>query len=164
MTQVLASYRSVEADITSVQLSAQKQSLAVARQGKSPSNLLNKQESQLADEVSISEQAIRKFEEARRLAEQLDAYLKYLKGEAGAELPKITDADRGPDVVIAGRSTNLSATITAGSITEKTLEISAEIDDEGNVSSLSVSKTETTVEFVRAEIILEDKQFYAAIS
>ena len=164
MTQVLASYRSVEADFVSIQASSSQQSLAVLAKNNSPSSLLNKQESQLADEVSISPEAIEKFEEARRLQEFLDSYLSYLKGDSESELPKIGEVTGEPTAVITGRSTNLSASITAGRIREETLEVAADIDDEGNVNSLTITKTETTVEFVRAELTLEDTQFYAAIN
>jgi hypothetical protein len=164
MTQVLASYRSVEANFTSFQASVQKQSLAAqVRSEPAPPNLLNKQQSQLADEISISDSALQKFEEARRVEEQLRAYLNYLKGRE-EDKPHIIPDEQEPTAVISGRSTNISASITAGSIHEESLEISADIDDEGNLNSLTVTKTEKTVEFVHAELILEDTQFYSIIS
>lgn len=163
MTQVLASYRSTQAEFVSLQASSQQTSLTVLAKDNSPSNLLNKQENQLADEVSISPEAIEKFEEARRLQEFLDSYLRYLKGEPDDELPKVGEVNGEPTAVVAGQSTNISASITAGRITEESLEIAADIDEEGNINALTVTKTETTVEFVSAELSVQDFGFYAEI-
>lgn len=162
MNQLLVSYRSVEAEFTSIQATSQQQNLAVAVRGnKQSSNLLNPQERQIVDDVDISDAALQKLEEAQILAKQLQEYLNYLKGKKGQSLPRITVPSDDPDVVIAGRSTNLSASITVGSIKEETLEISASFDDEGNIKELSVTKTQISSQFIQAEIILEDRQFYA---
>ena len=164
MSQVVASFRSVEAELTSVQLSSQRQSLAVRVGGGEKPNLLNKQQNDIVDGVDLSQEAVQKLEEAQVLARQLADYLDYLKGRGPNPLARITAPDENPDVVVAGRSTNLAASITAGKITEKTLEISANFDDEGNLSELTITKTQASVEFVKADFILEDRQFYAAIS
>lgn len=164
MSQVVASFRSVEAELTSVQLASQRQSLAVRIGGDEKPNLLSKQQNDIVDGVDLSQAALQKLEEAQVLARQLADYLDYLKGRSKNILPKITAPDDNPDVVIAGRSTNLAASITAGKVTEKTLEISADFDDEGNLSELTVTKTQTSIEFVKADFILKDRQFYAAIS
>lgn len=164
MSQVVASFRSVEAELTSVQLSSQRQSLAVRVGGGEKPNLLNKQQNDIVDGVDLSQEAVQKLEEAQALARQLAEYLDYLKDRGSNPLARITAPDENPDAVIAGRSTNLAASITAGKITEKTLEISADFDDEGNLSELTITKTQASVEFVRADFILEDRQFYAAIS
>lgn len=164
MSQVVASFRSVEAELTSVQLASQQQSLAVRLDGGEKPSPLNKQQNDIVDDVDLSQAALQKLEEAQVLARQLEQYLDYLKGRSKNLLPRITAPAENPDVVIAGRSTNLAASITAGKITEKTLEISADFDDEGNLNELTVTKTQTTVEFVKADFILEDRQFYAAIS
>jgi hypothetical protein len=161
MTQLLASYRSTQADFVSIQASASQKSLAVLAPNKnSYSSILNKQENQLADEVNISPEAIKKFEEARRLEEFLDNYLKYLKGEEDNSPQKIKHPDDKPSAVVAGEATKVSASITAGRVTEETLEIAADIDVEGNLNSLSVTKTKVTTEFVQTELSVQHAGFY----
>ena len=163
MNQVLASYRSVEASFTSIEASLQKQSLAARVKANSDSpDILNKQQQQLTDEVDISDSALQKFEEARLVEEQLRAYLNYLKGRE-EDIPRIKYDNDEPTAYITEQSTNLSASITAASIHEETLEISADIDEDGNINSLTVTKTSASVEFVRIEAVLEDYQFATAI-
>lgn len=163
--QVLASYRSVQAEITSFQATAQRQSLDVRINGnQKSSHLLNRQERQIVDDVGISEEALKKLDDLRQLEQQLKEYLDYLKGHDRGYLVTLSPRNEESAVEIQGRSTNISASITVASYHEETLEIAASVDDDGNISELTITKTETTSEFVQAEFILEDTQFYAAIS
>ncbi|MCI5060008.1 MAG: hypothetical protein MRY79_02930 [Alphaproteobacteria bacterium] len=164
MTQIAVSYRSVEVNVTSLQVAEQRQRFDLrVGQKPEPSNILNNQERQIFDDVGISDAALEKLEEAKKLAEQLQDYLDYLKGRGRENSVKITPPQGEPSDVIAKRSTRLAASVTVGSITEKTLEISAEFDEAGKLSELSVSKSETTVEFVRAELTLEQRGFFAVV-
>ncbi len=165
MSQVVASYRSIEANVMSFQASSQRQSVSVQGSGvKKHSHILNTQEQQIVDEVGISDAAVKQFEESQLLAQKLQEYLDYLKGRESRDLPRIKSLDDEASISISGRSTNLAASVTVGSIKEETLEIVADFDDDGALSALTVTQTQTTVEFIHAEIILEDRQFYAAIS
>ena len=163
MVELNLSLRSVEASVTQFQASSERQLLAARVSGEeSQSSLLNNQQKQIVDEVGISQEAIQKLEEAQILAEQLRQYTDYLNGRDGTATIRIVANDNEPDVEIAGRSTSLSASFTQVSYTEETLDINAKFDDAGNLQELSIDKTTVSAEYTRADLILEDRQFYIA--
>ena len=166
MVEVNATFKSLELSYTSFQASRESQSLAVrANSSRLSSSLLNPQENQIVDDVGISSEAVQQFEEAKILADQLQNYLDYLNGRGGDDgVLRITENDNQPDVEIAGRSTNIAASIEIATYSEETLEVQASFDDSGNLQELSIDRTIVTAEYIRADFILEDRQFYAAIA
>lgn len=163
MIEVNASFRSVEASVTQVKTYSERNALAVRAEGDRPqSSLLNPQEKQIVDEVGISAEALQKFEDAKLLADQLQDYMDYLNGAGKSNLIQITANDNEPDVVIEGQSTKLAASVTAVTYKEETLDINAKFDDSGNLQELSIDKQSITAEYVKAELITEQRQFYIA--
>ena len=166
MVEFNASFRSVETSVTQINASIERNALAVrangARDNSDNLSLLNNQQQQIIDEVGISEAAIQQFEDAQILAEQLQGYLDYLNGGSRNVEVQLTANDNEPNVEIAGRSTRLAADITVATYNEETLEISGTIDDAGNLTELSIERTSISAEFVQANLILEDRQFFAS--
>jgi len=164
-TEISLSYSRVEAQFTSTQIIARQQNLALAYQDKNPSSVLNNQQQQIVDEVGISDAAIKQFEEAQKLAEQLQAYTDYLYGRNNNDdLVRLTEPDGNATAVVAGRSTELSASITTASIREETLDINARFSEDGNLEALSISKAETSFEYEPIEVSLRDTQFFGTYS
>ncbi len=163
-TEISLSYQRTQAQITSVQVNAQQQNLALAYQNKNPSSILNKQQQQIVDEVGISDAAIKQFEEAQKLAAQLQSYTDYLLGRDRDNKVQLKQPDDEATVYVAGRSTALSASITTASIAQETLDVKARFDEEGNLEELSISKTETNIEYKRLELSLRDTEFYGAFT
>lgn len=162
MSQVVATYRSIEASYTSIQATSQRDALAVKIGGdKKPSNILNPQQQQIVDDVGISQEALQKFEDAQLIAKQLQDYLDYLNGRKNSSKVQIVPVNQEASVEISGRSTKLSASIEVATYKEETLQITADIDDEGNLTSLSIDKTTISAEYISANISFEDFQFYA---
>lgn len=162
MSQVVATYRSIEASYTSIQATSQRDALAVKIGGdKKPSNILNTQQQQIVDDVGISQEALQKFEDAQLIAKQLQDYLDYLNGRVDASNVQIVPANQDSSVEISGRSTKLSASIEVATYKEETLQITADLDEDGNLTSLSIDKTTISAEYISANISFEDTQFYA---
>lgn len=164
MIELNASFRSVETSVTQVQAAYEQSSLAVRskNQPPPPPPALNNQQQQIVDEVGISQEAITKFEEATALADQLQNYLNYLNGESSQpNSVTITANDNEPSFTIAGESTKLSASVTVATYEEKTLDINAKFDDAGNLQELRIDATSITAEYVKAELITEQRQFFA---
>lgn len=165
MTELNISLRSVEASYTSLQVSSERSSLAVARQdaGSSSPSQLNNQQQQIIDEVGISQEAIQQFQEAQALADQLIGYLDYLNGNTDSDGTsiQITANDNQPSVTIAAESSKLSASIEVATYKEQTLDINATFDGAGNLQELNINASSVTAEYVRAELITEQRQFFA---
>lgn len=165
MIELNASFKSVETSYTSLQVSSERHSLAVERQGNKapPPPPLNNQQQQIVDEVGISQEAIQKFQEAQALADQLIGYLDYLNGNTDNDgtSVQIISNDNEPSVTIAGESSKLSASIEVATYKEQTLDINAKFDDAGNLQELSINASSITAEYVRAELITEQRQFFA---
>lgn len=166
MTTITASISSVEAQIQTYSASVERSQIAV-QQGRPPpppkTGGFNPQQQQIVDETNISTEALQKLQEAQEIAAQLEEYLNYLQGKS-SDLITVTiePVSADPDVVISGQSTTLAASITTGTITEKTLELSAEFDDEGNLEDLTITQTRTDIEFMQASFSYENMSFYAA--
>lgn len=164
-TEISLSYQRVEAQFSTTKINANRQNLALAYQDKAPSDILNTQQQQIVDEVGISEAAIQKFEEAQALIEQIQSYTDYLFGrDRDNNSVNLTEPNGEATAVVAGRSTELSASITTASIREETLDINARFDDDGNLEELTISKTETNIEYERIEASLRDTQFFGAFN
>lgn len=164
MQQVQLSYRSVEASYTNVQFASQQQSLALQIGADKAQEGLTKQQNQIIDEVGVSSEAVDKLREAQVLAEQLKKYLDYLKGKDLLQNYRVLPYDNNADVTISGRSTTLAGSVTVASYSEETLDIAATFDDDGNLTELVVDKTSVSAEYVKADIILEDTQFFAQLN
>lgn len=164
MTQVVATYQSTQASVTKFQASAEQQVLGVQiRDDKNSPSLLNPQQKQIVDDVDINPDALKKLEEAQVLTRQLQAYLDYLKGRENKPAPQLSRPEGEASAVIQGRSTKLAASITVAQYKEETLKIAADFDDDGNLTSLTIDKREVTAEYVRADLLLEDRQFFAHV-
>ncbi len=163
MQQVFASYRAVEASVTNIQLASQRQNLSVEARADSASQGFNPQQKQIIDDVGISDSALEKLQDAQELANQLQNYLDYLKGRGQGGNILLKPADGNADITIQGRSTNLAASITVATYNEERLDIAATFDDAGNLTELIVNKTSISAEYVKADFILEDTQFYAEL-
>ena len=153
---------SVSAEITQLRAQSERQALAYKASKPAPASIFNTQENQIIDDVNISDAAVKQLEEARALNQQLQKYLDHLKGnnKAGNNV-RLVPANNNREEV-ATRVTSFDASITAGTITEETLEIDFTLDDDGNLKELTVSASKTTTEFVSAEFTLSDTQFYAS--
>lgn len=156
------SFRSLQADVTSVNARYDKQALAYQSGAKPKSpTLFNTQERQIVDDVNISSEAVKQLEDLRALNNHLQRYLDYLKGENEEDQRvRIKPAD-GRSEAIAARATSFEANITAGTIVEESLDIDFTLDDNGNLTELTVTASKTTTEFVSAEFTLSDTQFFA---
>ncbi len=164
MIEINASFRSVEASVTSYQATSQRDALTVKiGSNRDKPSLLNKQEKQIIDDVAISNDAVKQLESARAVSEKLSAYLDYLKGRNDNNQVRLTARNNDPAVTIQGRSTNIAASVTVASYREETLDINAKFDDAGNLQELSINKTTITAEYVQADLIVQDHQFYASI-
>jgi len=163
MIEIQASFTSVEASYTSIQASSERHALAIEKKGNRPPPppSLNNQQQQIVDEVGISQEAIAKFEEAQALADQLQGYLDYLNGNTDDITVQITANDNEANTTIAGSSSKLSASIEVATYKEETLDINAKFDDAGNLTELSIDKTSVTAEYIKADLILEERQFFA---
>lgn len=159
-TEISLSYQRTQAQFTSVQVNSRERSLALAYKDKNPSDILSRQQQQIVDEVGISEAAVKQFEEAQKLAAQLEAYNDYLYGRGGGNSVRLKKLDGQATVYVAGQSSELSASITTAQIHQETLDIKAQFDDDGNLQELSVKKTEINVEYISAELITRDTQFF----
>lgn len=160
-TDISLSLRTIEAQISSTQINVRDQSLSlVGRQA--PANALNTQQQQIVDEVGISDEAIQLFEEAQRLANQLQAYNDYLFGGDRDNLVRLTEPNGQSTAVVSGRSSELAASITTASIREETLDINASFNESGDLQELSITRTETNIEYERIEVSLRDTQFFGA--
>lgn len=156
------SIQSVQADITQISARSERSALAFQSGSTAPaSSFLNTQESQIVDDVNISEAAVKQLQDARALNNQLQQYLDYLRSDDGQTSVTITQADNRPEA-IAARATTVQASITAGRITESNLDIDFTLNDAGELTDLTVKASQTTTEFVRAEYTLSDVQFYAS--
>lgn len=164
MQQVLATYRSVETNVTHVQLASSRQDIAIQLNNSSKIDDLNLQQQQLVDEVVISQEAVDKLQQAQKLLKHLQNYLDYLYGREKKVDVKIGLPEDNPEVTIEGRSTNLAASVTVVTYSEESLEILADFDDGGNVTGLSIAKTSIDAEYIHASYILEDTQFYAKVN
>jgi hypothetical protein len=160
----VATYQSTQASVTKFQASAERQTLGIqiGNDKKSPS-LLNSQQKQIVDDVDINPDALKKLEEAQVLARQLQEYLAYLKGREDKPAPQLSKPEAEASAVIQGRSTKLAASVTVAQYKEETLKITADFDDEGSLTSLTIDKREVTAEYVRADLLLEDRQFFAHV-
>ncbi len=161
MQQVQLSYRSIEASVTSVQYQSNRQSIAIKQGAPSPKQDLTPQQRQIIDDVGISQEAVLKLREAQDLANQLQNYLDYLNGNSQGLNIEITPSEGRGDIEILGQSTNLAASITVASYKETSIDVAAEFDDEGNLTSLAVSKTQIEAQYIQASASLEQTQFYA---
>jgi len=123
-------------------------------------SLLNTQESQIIDDVNISDAALKQLEDSRALNNQLQRYLDYLRGEDNQTSVTITSRDNRPEA-IAARATTVEASITAGKINKTNIDIDFTLNDDGELNELTVKASQTTTEFIRAEYSLNDTQFYA---
>lgn len=156
------SIQSVQADITQIAVRSERTALAYQSGSKaSGSLLLNTQESQIIDDVSISDAAVKQLEDTRALNNQLQRYLDYLRGEDNQTSVTIISKDNRPEA-IAARATTVEASITAGKITETNIDIDFSLNDDGQLTELTVKASQTTTEFIRAEYSLNDTQFYAS--
>jgi hypothetical protein len=167
-TQLVATYQSTQASITQFQARTEQSAVSVQASGKKPPPPppLNAQQQQIVDDVDITDAALEKFQEAQIVAQKLQDYLEYLKGDSSESLTRITAPttnDNDPSLTVQGRSSSVEANITKASFSQETLKIAAEFDDDGNLTSLAVDKTTVTAEYVSAEIITEDRQFFAAV-
>ena len=161
MTEINASITRTQTSVTSYQASYERNTLAYQKRGDEALNLTN-QQNQIVDEVGISQEAIQQLEEAQRLDQQLRAYNDYLNGDAQPNiLVTLTANDNTPDVEIAGQSTRLSASITIAEVSQETLSVSATLDDDGNLTELSVSKESISAQYIQADITSEEFSFYA---
>ena len=171
MIELNASFKSVETSVTQVQASYERSALSIQSNGvrsnnqpPPPTPASSVQQQQLVDEVDISAEALQKFEEATALADQLQNYLDYLNGTSSEPYSvSITPTanDNSPDITIAGEQSKLSASITVATYEEKTLDINAKFDDAGNLQELSIDTTSITAKSVKAELITEQRQFFA---
>lgn len=153
--------QSLQADITQVKAHSKHQSLAYASSNKNQSSpLFNKHENQIIDDVNISDSALKQLENIQILNKQLQKYINYLKGNNDNNKVKIVPDDNRKEA-IAAKATSFDASITAGKIIEKTLDIDFKLNDDGSLNELTVSTSETTTEFVNAKFTLSDTQFYA---
>lgn len=158
------SIQSLSAEITQISTRSERQALAYQSGSKAPvPSLLNSQESQIVDDVNISDLAVKQLQDARSLNNQLQRYLDYLRGDDSENKVTLTPSNDRAEA-IAARATSFEANITAGKITETNLEVDFTLDDEGNLTELSVKASQTTTEFVKAEFTLSDTQFFAARS
>ena len=161
MTEINASITRTQTSVTSYQASYERNTLAYQKRGDEALNLTN-QQNQIVDEVGISQEAIQQLEEAQRLDQQLRAYNDYFNGDAQPNiLVTLTANDNTPDVEIAGQSTRLSASITIAEVSQETLSVSATLDDDGNLTELSVSKESISAQYIQADITSEEFSFYA---
>lgn len=162
MQQVQLSFRSVEASVTSLQYQSSHQDLAVKVGSAQPSNQdLSAQQRQIIDDVGISQEALVKLREAQDLANQLQNYLDYLNGKSSGLSVEIAPAEGRGDIEISGQSTNLATSIKVATYKETSIDAVANFDDLGNLTSLSISKTEIEAQYIQASVALEKTQFYA---
>lgn len=162
MIELNASFRSVETNVTKLQAYSEKKSLAVlSKENKSDSPLLNAQQQQIIDDVDISAGALKQLEEAQALATQLQQYLDYLKGRNDNNRISLVPKDK-PNVVIAGESTKIAASITVATYQEETLDINAKFDDDGTLRELTIDKKSISAEYIDAQFVREDFSFIAA--
>lgn len=156
------SIQSVQADITQISARSERSALAYQSGSKAPTpSLLNTQESQIVDDVSISDAAVKQLQDTRALNNQLQRYLDYLRSDDSETSVTLQPADNRSEA-IAARATTVEASITAGKITETNIDIDFTLNDEGKLTELTVKASQTTTEFVRAEYSLSDTQFYAS--
>ena len=160
MQQVQLSYSSSEFNATNVQFLEQRRGLSIQESQPKITDGLNAQQRQVIDDVGISQKAVDKLREAQELINQLQQYLDYLYGREGDPSIQIKPAEDRPNVEIFGRSTTLAASVTVATYLEETVDLTANFDDNGNLSSLSISKTSIKAQYVQASYILEDTQFY----
>ncbi len=99
-----------------------------------------------------------------KFLDQLRDYLDYLKGKSFLNSFRVLPDDNSADVTVAGRSTNIAGSITVATYNEERLDIAATFDDDGNLTELVVDKTSISTEYVKADLILEDTQFFAQFS
>jgi len=165
MIEVNASFQSVKTSVSSLQAQYKSNSLAYQKGSNDKSlGFLNTQENQIADEVDISQQAIKALEEARALSDFLQNYLDYLNGNNSTISVSISPVqEQNTGTQIASRSTELSASITKVSYEEENLELTARFTDEGQLQELIVEKSSLKAEYLKAEISLKDTQFYASL-
>ena len=165
MIEFSASVTSSRTSIASYQATSERNSLSIqGEQGHHkapPPSDLNNQQRQIIDEVDISQSAIQQFEDAQILINELQNYVDYLNGDASENLVQIVANDNEADVTIAGQSTKLSASITVAKYEEETLSISGSIDDDGNLTELTVSKESISAEYISAEVSFEEFSFFA---
>ena len=161
MIEINASITRTQTSVTSYQASAERNNLAYQKRGDESQNLTN-QQNQIVDEVGISTEAVQQLQEAQRLDQQLRAYNDYLNGGTQPNiLVTLIANDNEPDVEIAGQSTRLSASITIAEVEQETLSVSAKLDDDGNLTELSVSKETISAQYIQADITSEEFSFYA---
>ena len=161
MIEFSASISSTRTSIASYQSTYEREAVAVRTQNQTQNPLLNAQQNQIVDEVGISQEAIAQFEEAQRLNEQIRNYSDYLNGDNNSVLSFVAN-DNESRTEISGQSTKLSASVTVAEYNEETLNISGTIDDDGNLSTLTVSKETINAQYISAEITREDFSFYAS--
>lgn len=154
--------QSVSAEVTQLRAHSERQAIAYKSSKPAPASIFNNQENQIIDDVNISDAAVKQLEEARALNQQLQRYLDHLKGNNQASNNVRLAPANGNREEIAARVTSFDASITAGTITEETLEIDFTLDDVGNLKELTVSVSKTTTKFVSLEFMLTDTQFYAS--
>lgn len=159
-TDISLSLRSIEAQFIRQEIYVRDKSLSLSdNQGRT--NPLNSQQQQIVDEVGISDEAVQLFEEAQRLADQLQAYNDYLFGD-GDLLARLTEPNDQVDFTVEGRSSELSASITAASIREETLDVNASFNENGGLQSLSINRSETNIDYERIEVSLRDTHFFGS--
>lgn len=163
MIELNLSVKSSQLNVTSYQATTERNTLNVQVGGNNPTpSALNNQEQQIVDQVGISPEALQKFEDAKLLANQLQNYSDYLNGKnkgQGGNVRLVAN-DNKPDVTISGQSTQLSASYTLATYYEETLDVSAQFDDDGNLQSLSIDQSKISATYEKAELILNDSQFY----
>jgi len=158
------SISSVQAEISQISAKSERQAVAYRSNSNpsSPASFLNAQENQIVDDVNISDAAVKQLEQARALNDQLQSYLDYLKGNDQNKTNVRLVPTSAPTQEIAARATSLEASITAGKVTESNIDIDFTLDDNGDLSSLSVEASKTTTEFVSTSYTLSDTAFYAS--
>lgn len=119
----------------------QQKSLSVSAGNQNAPQILdaNNQEKQIADEVGISPEAIKKLNEARALAEQLKSYLDYLNGKETKNVV-LVEPNENSDVQIDYQSIEASASISYTETTATQTDISARFTDSGELIDLEINQ------------------------
>ena len=153
MIELNASITTYSRQQVSIESQYKRQSLSISNDKNDKPAILNasNQDNQITDELDISAAAIKKLNQAKTLASQIQSYLDYLNGETPQNVVLVTPSNDNDAVQIDAQSFESSTNISYSKTTASQTDINARFTDSGElidleINQIRVSETSLSIE------------------
>ncbi|MEM6811696.1 MAG: hypothetical protein AAF549_04430 [Pseudomonadota bacterium] len=151
MIEVNASITSFKRQEVRLESSLQRAAVQIDQNANRKIPAFSNQENQIADDVSISTEAIQQLQETKALADQLQFYLDYLQGRQPNNV-LVLEPNGQPNVTIDVQSAERSATISVSQTEITRTNISATFSDEGELLELELDQIRVSEQDISVEL------------